>query len=377
MLENAYYKIEVDAQAGGIKSIFDKQLNREVVDASSAYRFNQYVYVSGGDGETQLVFMRKSLPFANLTVTGSSGGHVASVRRTPYGQVLNYETSGPHASVVTDIILYDGQKRIDLVNRVHKEGVNNKEAVYFAFPVAAERPEFSYEIQNGWVDPARDTLKGGNVAWFTVQDWVRVASAGLSVAVVPVDSPLVSLGDVVRGTWPEEFKPKAGTIFSYAMNNYWHTNFRRVQSGDFTFRYSVTSGGDLTPTELARFGRAAMTPLEMGTLVPNDKFEDPERPLPADANSFLEVDAPNVAVVNWKVADDGKGTIIRLLETGGTAASAHLTFPIFDVESAWRANAAEENQEPLHPSGHSLAVDLKPHEIVTLRVVAAMSGPRH
>lgn len=375
-LENAYYRIEVDPRAGAIKSIFDKQLNRDIVDPSSPYRFNQYVYVSGGDGGTQLVYMRKSLPLAKLTVTGSSGGRVTSVRRTGYGQVLTYETSGPHApSIGTDIILFDGEKKIELVNRLHKDPVNVKEAVYFAFPVAAEHPEFSYEIQNRWVDPAHDLLKGANVAWFTVQHWVRVTSSGLSVALVPVDSPLVTLGDIVRGTWPEEFKPKAGTIFSYAMNNYWHTNFRRVQSGDYTFRYAITSGSDLPPADLARFGRAAMTPLEMGELVQNDKFDDPERPLPPDPTSFMEVDAPNVAVVNWKAADDGKGTIIRLLETGGTAASARLTFPMFDLESAWRSNAAEENQEALKPSGHSLTVDLKPHEIVTLRIVAAMASP--
>jgi alpha-mannosidase len=377
-LENAYYRLEVDPQAGGIKSIFDKQLNRDLVDNSSPYRFNQYLYVAGGDGETQLVYMRQSLPLAKLTVTGSSGGRVTSVRRTPYGQVLTYETRGPYApSIATEIILFDGQKRIELVNRVHKDPVNVKEAVYFAFPVAAERPEFSYEIQNGWVNPAHDLLQGGNVAWFTVQHWVRVASASLSVGVAPVDSPLITLGDVVRGTWPEEFQPKAGTIFSYAMNNYWHTNFRRVQNGDYTFRYAVTSGRDLSPAELARFGRAAMTPLELGELVPNDKFDDPERPLPPGASSFLEVDAPNVEVVNWKAADDGKGTIIRLLETGGTGATAHLTFPMFNVESAWRSNASEENQQPLNPSGHSLTVSLKPHEIATLRIVATMSGPGH
>ena len=371
-IENAYYRVEFDPGAGAIRSILDKQLSREIVDASSPYRFNQYLYVSGGDGETQLVFMRKSLPFAKLTVTASSGGRVASLRRTPYGQVMTLETSGPHASISTDVILYDGQKRIDLVNRVRKEGVDVKEAVYFAFPVAGEHPEFSYEIQNGWVNPARDMLKGANVAWFTVQDWVRVATPGLAVGVAPLDAPLVTLGDIVRGTWPEDFKPQAGTIFSYAMNNYWHTNFRRVQAGNFTFRYAVTSGSELEPAALARFGRAALTPLEMGTLVPNDKFDDPARPLPAAATSFLEVDVPNLAVVNWKTAEDGNGTILRLLETGGAATNARLNFPLFNVEKAWRATAAEENLEPLSPDGHTLAVEVKPHEIVTLRVVAGM-----
>ena len=373
--ENAYYRVEVDPQAGGIRSIFDKQLNREIVDQRSPYRFNQYLYVSGGEGETQLVYLRNPLPFAKLTVTGGGPTRVTGIRRTSYGQVLGYETSGPHApSISAELILYDGQKRIDLVNRIHKDPVNVKEAVYFAFPVAAEHPEFSYEIQNGWVDPAHDLLKGANVAWFTVQHWVRVASAGLSVGVVPVDSPLTTLGDIVRGTWPEEFQPKSGTIFSYAMNNYWHTNFRRVQSGDFTFRYAVTSARDLAPAELARLGRAAATPLELGELVPNDKFDDPERPLPPNPTSFLEVDAPNLVVENWKAADDGKGTIVRLLETGGSAVTAHLAFPMFEIASAWRANAAEENQRALRPSGHSLTIDVKPHEIVSVRILATVGN---
>jgi len=375
VLENLYYRVEIDPQAGAIKSIVDKQINRELVDTSSPYRFNQYLYVSGGDGSTQIVFMRKSLPFAKLNVGPSVGGRVIALRRTPYGQVLTYETSGPHASSIeTDVVLFDHVKKIELVNRIHKDPSNNKEAVYWAFPVAGEHPQFSYEIQNGWVNPAHDLLKGANVAWFTIQHWVKVASAGLSVGIAPVDSPLITLGDVVRGTWPEEFQPVSGTVFSYAMNNYWHTNFRRVQSGDYTFRFALTSGSELSPADLAHFGRDAMSPLEMGALVPNDKFDDPERPLPPDPHSFLEVDAPNVVVEDWKEADDGNGTILRLLETGGSSATAILTFPLFNVQRAWLANAAEENLEPLAPSGHSVTVNLKPHGIATLRVEATMAG---
>ena len=48
----------------------------------------------------------------------------------------------------------------------------------------------------------------------------------------------MTFGDINRGLWPEKFEPKSSTIFSYALNNYWHTNFPRVQSGEFTFRLS-------------------------------------------------------------------------------------------------------------------------------------------
>lgn len=370
-MENAYYRIEFDPAMGALKSVFDKQLGRELVDTASRYQFNQYVYVSGGDGATQLIYLRKSLPLANLTVQTSSGGRVTSVRKTAYGQIMTYQTSGPHApSIETDVMLFDQDKKIEFVNRLRKDPVDNKEAVYFAFPVAATPPDFSYEIQNGWVDPAHDQLKGANPAWFTVQHWVKVASPDLSVGLVPIDSPLVTLGDIVRGTWPEKFEAKSGTIFSYAMNNYWHTNFRRVQSGNFVFRYVLTSGHDVTPGELSTLGRDEMTPLELGLLVDNDKFGNPDRPLTTAPTSFLTVDAPNVTVDDWKVADDGNGTIVRLLETGGMAATAQLTLPLFNIEKAWLANAAEENQEELKVDGHSVEVSLKPHESVTVRIVA-------
>jgi hypothetical protein len=266
-------------------------------------------------------------------------------------------------------MLLDGEKRIELVNRVHKEPSDNKEAIYFAFPVAVEHPSFSYEIQNGWVDPGHDLLQGANVAWFTVQHWVKVASADVSVGLVPIDSPLVTLGDINRGTWPEKFEPKSGTIFSYVLNNYWHTNFRRVQSGDFTFRYVLTSGRQLAPRELARLGRSAMTPIEIRQLTANDKFGDPAEPLTPNPTSFLQVDAPDVVVVDWKTAEDGQGTVVRLLESGGQSATAKVNFPFFTINQAWQTNAAEENESQLTVENHSLTVTLKPHEIVTLRLV--------
>jgi hypothetical protein len=372
-IENAHYRVELDSQGGALKSIYDKEAARELVDASSPYRFNQYLYVAGGDGATQLVYLRKSLPFADLTVSTSNVGRAAGVRKTSYGQILTYKTSGLNApSIETDVILFDHEKRIEFVNRLHKEPVDNKEAIYFAFPVAAEHPQFSYEIQNGWVDPSHDLLQGGNVVWFTVQHWVRVASPEVSVGLIPIDSPLVTLGDINRGTWPDRFEPKGGTIFSYALNNYWHTNFRRVQSGDFTFRYVLTSGKQLAPEELARLGRDAMTPIEIGQLISNDKFGDPTRPLTTSPTSFLEVSDTNVIVENWKVAEDNQGTILRLLEVGGQAASARLDFPLFSLERAWLANAVEENQNQLVVTGHSLEVALKPHQIVTVRIV----GPK-
>ena len=373
-VENSFYRVQVDAATGAVKSIFDKQLNRELVDTASPYRFNQAVYVQGGGG-TQIVYMRKSLPFAELKVSPAGDGRIVGVRKTPFGQILEVESKGVHVpSLRTEILLYDTEKKIEFVNHATKEPVREKEALYFAYPVASEKPAFSYEIQNGWVDPSKDMVKGAGLEWFTVGHWVKSSSTNAEVAIVPVDAPMVTLGDINRGRWPETFEPKSSTIFSYAMNNYWHTNYRAEQDGESTFRYVMTSGARLAPDTLSRVGREAMTPLEVDQVIDQDKVGNPRRPLEPVAQSFLQVDAENVTVEAWKAADDGNGTVIRLLETGGKPAAAKLHFPLMRIRQAWVCNAMEVNQQEISGDGSTVEVVLRPHEIVTVRIVGEFRG---
>ena len=369
IIDNDFYRIEVDEASGALKSIFDKELKRELVDSSSPYRFNQYLYVLGG-AQTQIVYMRKSLPVANLTVTPSFGGRIVGLSKTAYGQILTVEAKGVRTPLLqTQIILYEGEKKIELVNKLTKDAVREKEAGYFAFPIAMPRLAFSYEIQNGWVDPSKDMLKGAGLEWFSVMHWVKASAGDCDVAIVPVDAPLITLGDINRGVWPEEFTPKSATIFSYAFNNYWHTNYRAEQGGQITFRYALTSGSSLTPENLARFGRAAMTPLEADRVIDQDKVGNPDRPLKPAPTSFLQVDAPDVVVESWKTAEDGRGTILRLLETGNRPTTARVEFLMLKLQGAWLVNAMEEDEKEIALTGSALEIAMRPHQIVTLRII--------
>jgi alpha-mannosidase len=376
VVENGYYRVQVDAATGAVKSIFDKQLNRELVDADSPYRFNQYLYVEGGGKPpTQIVYMRKSLPLAQLKVTPSNGGRIVGLKKTPFGQVLTVEAQGVHTPLVlTEILLYSGEKKIEFVNHITKDPVRDKEAVYFAFPVATPKPSFQYEIQNGWVDPSKDMVKGAGLEWFTVGHWVKASGADWDVAIVPVDAPLVTLGDINRGVWPETFAPKRSAIFSYVYNNYWHTNYRAEQGGEATFRYVMTSGKALAPQDLAQLGRAAMTPLETDEVIDQDKVGNPERPLEPGPVSFLQVDGSGVVAENWKAAEDGNGTVLRLLETAGAENTVTVRFPLLRLQHAWLCTAMEEDIREIRAGGSSVEITLKPHEIVTLRILGDFRG---
>jgi hypothetical protein len=372
--ENALYRVTVNPERGGISSILDKQIGRELVDPQSSYLLDQYLYVSGGEG-TRLIHLTEHLPTANLTVSPSGRAAPVSVTPTPWGQSLTYKVVGPHAPEISvEVRLFDGEKKIEIVNRLKKEPVSDKEAIYFAFPFAVANPQFEYEGQIGTVNPAHDELAGGCREWYAAGRWGRVSGGGVDAAVIPIDAPLVSFGDIDRGLWPEKFEPTSSTIFSYALNNYWHTNFPRVQSGEFLFRYVLTSGSDLNPAALSRLGRESLTPLELGELNANDKLKT-RGSLPDTAASFLSLDGDGVDIETLKPAEDGNGYVVRLLETGGKTVAARLSSRLLVIDRAWRCNAAEDNQQEIALKNGGLEIDLRPYSIVTLRLLLRPAGP--
>jgi len=371
-IENDFYRVSIDPARGGVTSIFDKQIHREIVDAGSPYLLNQYLYVSGGDG-TRLVYMHDHMPNAELRISPAGGGAASTVDATPWGQTISYAFSGRNArEISTEIRLYNAEKKVEFVNRVQKEPVNEKEAVYFAFPIAATGPQFEYEGQMGTVNPARDALAGANREWFTVGHWARVSGGGLSAAVIPVDGPLATFGDINRGRWPERFEPPSATIFAYALNNYWHTNFPRVQSGELTFRYVLTSGADLSLGALSRLGREVLTPLEIGQLSTADKV-GARGSLPGSEASFLNVEGDGVEIETFKPAEDGRGYVLRLLETSGRAHTVRIHSRLFEVERLWETNAVEDDQREIPIGKDGAEVGLPARGIVTLRMSLSLA----
>jgi alpha-mannosidase len=272
-------------------------------------------------------------------------------------------------SIETEILLFNDEKKINFRFKVHKDYTNDKEGVYFAFPVAVTNPAFQFATQQDWVNPARDLMKGGSLEWFNIQQWMAVSDPSISVGIVPLDASLASFGDINRGKWPGEFKPATGTIFSYAMNNYWHTNYRAGQGGDFVFRYSLTSAQQLQGGALTRLGMEEMRPAEVDYVVSQDKAGNPDRPLPGEGQSFLGTNGKDVALITWKRAEDGNGSILRLQETSGKAADTTIHFLHSAIASAQICSGVEKNLRDLPVDQNSVQLSFKPFEVLTVRVV--------
>jgi alpha-mannosidase len=371
-IESPYYRVTLDPVSGAVRSIYDKQLQRELVNQQSPYRFGQYLYVTGGDDSPNSVLQYgPGYPKPELGIHVALDGSLLSVSRTPYGCVARMKSQDMNTpSIAAEIQLFDKEKKIEFIENVDKKEVYSKEAVYFAFPFAMERPQFQYEIQNGVVDPLKDMYPGAGHEWFSVQHWVAAEQDGIAGTVMPLDAPLVTLGDINRGDWPKQFENRQGTIFSYAMNNYWFTNFAAGQGGHFRFRYIVTSAPSINGPELSRMGWEEMTPLEADEVIAQDRSASALPPLNGTQDSFLHVPDANLLLETWKPAEDGRGTILRFLDLGGITRTVEPQTPLLNLDEGWQTDAVERDKKRLSLLGkHGFQFTIHPHEIVTVRII--------
>ena len=130
----------------------------------------------------------------------------------------------------------------------------------------------------------------------------------------------------------------------------------------------MTSNPSLDPVALTHLGWESARPAEVDYVVGQDKVGNPPRPLPAEGASFLEVNQPDVVLEDWKISEDGRGTILRLQETAGHGATAKLQFPRLAMKSATLCNGVEDDIRPLKVEDKWVSLAFRPNEVLTLRV---------
>jgi alpha-mannosidase len=158
-LESPYYRVGLNPTNGAVVSLFDKQLNRELVDPRAPYQLNQYLYVAGGNGSR--IVMNPNGPTPELSVAVPEKASLQRVRLGDLGERMVVKSSARMTpALVTEITVWNHLRRVDILNRFDKNQTYDKEAVYFAFPFAAEGPTFRYECPAGIVNANHDMLPG-------------------------------------------------------------------------------------------------------------------------------------------------------------------------------------------------------------------------
>jgi hypothetical protein len=210
------------------------------------------------------------------------------------------------------------------------------------------------------VRPNQDQLPGACRNWFTVQRWVDVSAAACGIAWAPLDAPLMELGgltaNLLGSVGFNEWLTNAldsQTVYSWAQNNHWHTNYKIDQPGLTTFRYILRPHhGGYAAKDAARFGLETTRPL----LVAAANSDAPPRP------SLLTVSSPNVLLETLKVSNDGQAIILRLFGVAGRSESVRLNWNGIKPASVWLTDLSEK---PISRAG--ARVEVPAYAMVILR----------
>ncbi len=362
-LENEFFTILIDPKAGTIKSIYDKQLKRELVDKKADHSVNQLIVKHAKT--THL----KTPTRAKVTVD-QTGPVYASVTIT--SQALGCP------QVTQEIALFAGVKRVDFNNRVLKDSTPLLE-LYFAFPFKVDNPEFTLEGSNSVIRPFEDQFPGSNTNYYSVQHWANVTDGKGSITLSPIDAHLVEFGGIHpfhtspahRNVEPRDFKNgfvakdaiTTGHMYSFVAATNFCTNFTPAQQGDLVYRYSLTSQkGDWTTGAPRDFGWGIGNPLIPVVVTLHTEGTQPV------VDSFVDVEQSNVLLTSLKCADDGDGLILRLTETEGRTTKATVKLPFVTIAEAVSTDLVERNGSPMKCRAHSITVPVPAFGIATVRL---------
>lgn len=374
ILENDDYRLVIDPRHGGAVSWFDRTLDRELVDSSAGWGLGRFLYVRGGEG-TRLMSNRLDLPdgdpeiLADFTATGCECGQdelgrwarVAGI--VPAG-TLEIEWRLPHTG-----------GPIDLRYVYLKEPRQEKEAVYVAFPLDLPGARVLSDSQLGWVDWDRDGLPGACKEWLPLQTAMLALHASADVLICSPDVPLFCVGSVVQGRWPAAMDLTGGHLYSYVLNNYWHTNYKASQGGEIVFRYRLAGGRAISPARAYQMGHEMRRPL-YAHRISLQEFRSARPPYSApEGGTLARIGGEGVALTALKKARWADGYIVRLQEISGRPGHATVAFPALRVVRAWTCDLLEHDHRELaiEPDA-TLRVDVPAWGLRSIRIVVETRG---
>lgn len=360
-----YYKVTLGS--GGVKSIFDKELNVEILSCKN---------ILGGD-----VFTMKSV--------GNGAGEFADIQQpemTGFDKVSNYspswqiESTGPvftsykmrqqirNAVVETRLIIYNNLKKIDFeTSLLNWEGVLYRE-YRFALPFNMKNGQVSYEVPFGVLDVGKDEISGAAGERYTtrcsdvhprgIENWIGASDDHFGVTL----STSTAVADYVDPTGLADGALLLQPIMLASRRSCHGEGNEYLQTGNHYYHFSFTSHKPGSENGY-RFGRQANEKL----LAVVDPQPAATTPLPEET-SFFSVDAPDISISAIKKSEDKNEVVLRLFETGRGEAQVNLR-SWFKILGAGRTNMIEYDEKSIKSDPDSVPLKMGSHSIETLMLL--------
>ncbi len=363
-MENEFYRVVIDPHTGALKSVYDKEAGRELVDAGSGFGLGELVYVSGGEGTSAVHSDLQTLPPPRFVDHRQTSAGLESRNGPVFAELASQARADMFPKITLRVRLYQGLKRLDLRYELDKQETAAKEAVYLAFPFALDvaKGGLWLEYPDAVTEPLKDQHPSACRDWYSVQRWLAASDGGETVVLSPLDTPLVTLGGMTGSTWPRRLSLGRAHVFAYIMNNFWHTNYKASQGGRFVLRFSITSApGAFSKRDAVIRGWEMFSPPVAGP-----GRSGPQRVSPESARTLVAVQPAGLPLLAFKRAEDGTGFVFRLWDLSGAGGQAVLSLPR-PAEAASLCDLVETAGRGL-PAGRTIAAPIGPFGPLTLKV---------
>lgn len=344
-IDNGLVSIRIDSQTGAIaelKSVATKNIN--LVNAASGYGLNDYAFL-----DSDKINNIQKINKVQISVK-EKGPLVAS---------LLIESEAPGCNkLIRELCLSAGQEQVDLVNILDKKRARinpkpgdwkfaqkgGKESVNFAFPFKVPNGIVNLDVPYGVMQPEKDQIPSACKNWLTASRWADVSNQENGVALITLDAPLFEVGGITAvmlgsqtnpDVWRKHIEPTQ-TLFSWAINNHWGTNYRAYQEGLITFRYTLWPHKQFSSNENSRYAIGLSQPLIVK--------QASEKSM---VMSGIYPDQPQVIVTTFKPCDNGNGKMLTLFNSSESTVKTKLIPGKNPIQHVWLTNSGEDKTDEI------------------------------
>jgi len=375
VIENRFYRIELDPLSKNIVKIYDKDAKREVIK-SNGYLGNalfiepDYGSVTHVNGEldphlTTIPIKDPPDPKAMLNTMKCISRGIA-IERGPVRATFYYYGVVGNTKYIHYIMIYDKLRRIDFKTELEFGDENRR--VRVVFPVNVKKGEIWHEIPYGVIRREEGEYPALN--------WIDLSNRGYGVTLINGGIPGNSIvGNLMMLTLLRSIKAmylgspfkgrleKLSRLYLEKVNEYftyYALGPKALEKGHHVFKYALyPHEGTWREAKSYKVAREVNIPL-----IPI-KTTKHEGSLPKE-RSFLSISPENLVLTTVKRADDHR-VIVRFYEAEGRVTNGEITL-FKRVKVAYETNLLEEEESRLSVKDNKVLVNVKPFEIVTVKV---------
>ncbi len=348
--ENKFYKVEFGK--GGIKSLYDKELDKQILNTSKFNGGELFTLESIGNGAGEFTDVQQP----TMKDYDKLGNYPVAWQCVESGDVYDaFQVIQPmrDARITLRIVLYKNIKRIDIETEIDGFNGENWREFRLAFPVNQQNAKVAYEVPMGVVEVGKDEIKGA--AGFSkptqiystpckevhpreVQDWFCSFDG---------KNCLTISSDVAVFDWLDPTDQANSNIIlqpillasrksCHGEGNYY------LQPGNHSYRFSIYSHeGDWKNG--FQYGTQSNQPLRAVAVNTSQTVSAGTLP---ETYSFADINKKSAIISTVKKCDDDNSVIVRCYDIEGK--DAEISFKLFkDVKAVFQTNLIEEEPKPL------------------------------